>query len=273
MVGDKIKEARVLRNITQLQLSQLLDGISLTTISEWENNKTTPSFKNLGNLANKLNLKKEFFLSDDNAKIKDYDLDSEKSSNSVEKITGEPPYNNDGGKKEITAYIVEGGSPVFKFKLLRASAGNGVIVDDRDYEEYAMSENVLNMICNGHFLGKKLNQPWIDDNILMVKIEGDSMEPDIKEDSRAVIERGENIENGKIYLINHNNETKVKKLYRIDENTVLLVSTNEKYKPIEASLKNGDSIKLIGLYLGSIYVPKTKNNFDFEAYLNERRNK
>ncbi len=61
MFGDKLKELRKERNITQDELGKLC-GVAKTTISNWENNVTQPPLEIITKLAKYFNVTTDFLL-------------------------------------------------------------------------------------------------------------------------------------------------------------------------------------------------------------------
>jgi transcriptional regulator with XRE-family HTH domain len=63
-IGDRIRKARMRRNLTQPQLAELI-GVSKGTISMWETGVTTPKGANLLNVAACLKLRPGYVMSGD----------------------------------------------------------------------------------------------------------------------------------------------------------------------------------------------------------------
>lgn len=59
--GQRLVEAREARGLTSTSLAEML-GVSTTTISQYEHNKTSPSPEVMEQIADKLNIPKDFFL-------------------------------------------------------------------------------------------------------------------------------------------------------------------------------------------------------------------
>ena len=60
LLAEQIREAREAQNLTQNDVSAKL-GLSIQSISSWENGKALPSFKNLEQLALLTNREMDFF--------------------------------------------------------------------------------------------------------------------------------------------------------------------------------------------------------------------
>lgn len=67
MLGERIKEIRTAKNISQVQLAAAL-GVSKQSISNWENENIQPSVDMLVKLADTLCVSTDFLLSRDNRK-------------------------------------------------------------------------------------------------------------------------------------------------------------------------------------------------------------
>lgn len=61
MIGQRIKEARTLKGLSQEALGDLI-GVSKATISWYENNKRTPTLENFEKLIDVLNLNADYLL-------------------------------------------------------------------------------------------------------------------------------------------------------------------------------------------------------------------
>lgn len=72
MFGDKLKELRKLKNLTQDDIAEML-SVTNATISVWEGNKAQPSYEILTKLATYFNVTTDYLLGfnqDDQNKIK-----------------------------------------------------------------------------------------------------------------------------------------------------------------------------------------------------------
>lgn len=62
MIGEKIKELRVLSNLSQDELAKAL-YVSRQTISRWENNKTIPNMENIFQISDYFSVTSDYFVS------------------------------------------------------------------------------------------------------------------------------------------------------------------------------------------------------------------
>lgn len=74
VLGNRIKEARKNRHLTQEQMAKLI-GVSKVTVCYWENNAKKPSTKNLISLSKQLNTPLEYLIGNDNYVISENDTD------------------------------------------------------------------------------------------------------------------------------------------------------------------------------------------------------
>lgn len=76
-----------------------------------------------------------------------------------------------------------------------------------------------------------------------LKVKGDSMEPDFKENDTLICEQCQDVESGTICVIVINNEEAILKKLVKAQNGVILYSLNPKYEPMVFS--NNDNVKVI----------------------------
>lgn len=120
------------------------------------------------------------------------------------------------------------------------SAGGGSLESGGDVLDYfAFRQNWL--------LGK--GNP---DNMVLMKVHGDSMEPAICHGDMVLIDQGKTRLFGHaIYAVGVNEEIYVKQVETLPGNHLLLRSLNERYAPIEVDLRGdmADSVRIIGKVL------------------------
>lgn len=61
MFGDKLKELRISKNLSQDELGEIL-GVRKSSISNWETNKATPTYEILTKLAEYFNVTTDYLL-------------------------------------------------------------------------------------------------------------------------------------------------------------------------------------------------------------------
>jgi len=90
------------------------------------------------------------------------------------------------------------------------------------------------------------------DNMVLMKVHGDSMEPAICHGDMVLIDQGKTRLFGHaIYAVGVNEEIYVKQVETLPGNHLLLRSLNERYAPIEVDLRGdmADSVRIIGKVL------------------------
>lgn len=112
-----------------------------------------------------------------------------------------------------------------KISLLSTSAGTGDLLDDENFEEVEVFDPVPETADFGVYLN------------------GDSMEPQFKNDELVWIEKTDVLESGDIGLFYLDGKTYFKK-YRTGTSGTFLVSLNAKYAPIQVQEFN--SFKIFG---------------------------
>lgn len=87
------------------------------------------------------------------------------------------------------------------------------------------------------------------DNMVLMKVHGDSMEPDICHGDMVLIDQGKiRIYGHAIYAVGVNEEIYVKQVETLPGSRMILRSLNERYAPIEVDLRGdmADSVRIIG---------------------------
>lgn len=154
-----------------------------------------------------------------------------------------PKSNNEGdkdariiSKKDLKDYLNEDTISIPYFTDIAASAGGGCVNEDCQELEYLVMPKV--------FL-KDLNEKYIQ----AIRIIGDSMEPNIKNNSIIFVDTNDKDKlNNAVYVVNLAGEIYIKRLEFLGE-TVLLKSDNIIYNTIP--VKNSE-IKIIGKVKNSV---------------------
>ena len=214
MMGDKIKERRNELNLKQSELSALT-GIKATTISNYENNVSTPNEQNLFKLMEALKCDANFLFEWE---------ETEKISTTHAEIKYIKKYRSldDYGKKavkdlldteyercnfESTIIQVSFDLPISEYS---ASAGTGNWLE----EEYTERVKVLDTP-----LSRKAN--------IVIKVSGDSMEPLYSDGDKVLVKIQPDIEPGEIGIFIVDNEGYIKK-----KGNGELISVNPEYDNI-----------------------------------------
>jgi len=87
------------------------------------------------------------------------------------------------------------------------------------------------------------------ENMVLMKVYGDSMEPEIRHGDMVLVDQGKTrIFGHTMYAVGVNEEIYVKQIETLPGNRMLLRSLNERYDPIEVDLRGdmADSVRIIG---------------------------
>ncbi len=88
MLGDKIREIRLAKKISQVELAKILD-VTKQSVSNWENENIQPSIEMLSKIADAFNVSTDFLLSRDDRRYLDVTGVSEKSIQNLQSIIDE----------------------------------------------------------------------------------------------------------------------------------------------------------------------------------------
>lgn len=141
-----------------------------------------------------------------------------------------PATGDDGGEAAIDMALV----PLVRARL---AAGSGSLETDADVVSYFA-----------------FRQDWLcrkgDPNrMVLMKVFGDSMEPDIHHGDMVLVDQGHTqIYGHAIYAVGVNEEIYIKQIETLPGGRLVLRSLNERYAPIEINLRGdlGDSVRVIG---------------------------
>jgi phage repressor protein C with HTH and peptisase S24 domain len=107
---------------------------------------------------------------------------------------------------------------------------------------------------------------WLDrralkqENLAVITVKGDSMEPDLFDGDRIVIDRSHTqLDDGSIYAVHFSDGLFVKRIQRLPGDRILLISSNSRYSQINldrTDLVNdldGGSFKIVGRVVASMH--------------------
>lgn len=198
-VGDRIKKLRLANGLSQSDLAAAV-GISQPTLSHLEKTADA-STKFVEEFAQALNTTSEYLL----------------YGNNNHQIVG---YGSTAPQGMVAV-------PFFKDVIL--SAGNGGCVLD----EKGRDDSIL---FPESFFSRHGAQI---ENVICLKISGDSMEPKFEDGGIVTIDRGfDRIVDGLIYAINYLDHLYFKKINNIAPGKLLLSSENPIYRPLEADISD-----------------------------------
>ena len=213
MIGDKIKERRVQLGLKQSEISKAT-GIKTTTLSNYENNVSTPNEQNLYKLMDTLKCDANYLFEweeQDNINI---------SYSEKQKIIKYRELDDHGKQMVDTVLELEHNRCVASSEersiiylpksVLRASAGSGNWLDEQQLVTVAV-----------------LDTPAARKSNLIIEVDGDSMEPLYKNGDNVLVSTAAEVQIGDIGIFIADGNGYIKKL-----GEDRLVSVNPKYKDI-----------------------------------------
>ena len=241
--GEKIKEARKQKNLTQKQLADLI-GAAHNSISDWENNKNKPDPDTIELLCGALKITPNYLLASteddfspkEKLLIKKYRLISTRSPDGAvvvdtvldrEYAIAEKLREQKEQLEKVQRMDMEVSEELVPLRLWAyygkiACAGTGFYFDD------IPSDTVQAPDANADFI---------------IGVNGDSMEPDYSDGEKLYIKKVERINPGEVGIFTINNECFLKE-YGKDG----LVSRNKKYDDIPGN----EDVRLIGKVVGKV---------------------
>ncbi|MCT4608626.1 MAG: helix-turn-helix transcriptional regulator [Pelagimonas sp.] len=151
-------------------------------------------------------------------------------------------------RSSITPQEHEAFVPIPRFDV-EASAGTGSLV---------AGEEPLGVYT--------FRKSWLDrralkqENLAVITVKGDSMEPDLFDGDRIVIDRSHTqLDDGSIYAVHFSDGLFVKRIQRLPGDRILLISSNSRYSQINldrTDLVNdldGGSFKIVGRVVASMH--------------------
>lgn len=135
--------------------------------------------------------------------------------------------------------------PVTRFTV-DASAGHGSLVQDETGSgTYAY---------NRAFLDRRGLKP---NNLAVISVRGDSMEPDLHDGDLILIDRAEataaDIKEGRIYVVQYDGGLFVKRIQHAPGKRLMLTSSNPAYPPITVNEADLNGVQIIGRVVNSTH--------------------
>lgn len=236
MIGERMKQLRKNKKLTLEQLANDLNkkypntmNFNKGKLSKWENGKEEPKLSSIRILADYYGIAIDDFYATKNVNsLNDNKLSIEKIFNKLDGIRKEKVYFFAKKQLEQQNNIVKFPK---KIPLVGKVAANPSILE---YGDVNVEQGSFEHIPEG-----------ADCAIL---IQGDSMEPLIKDGEIVFYRRQEDIENGEIAIVEINGDgVTCKKVYfNVEEETIILKSINEKYQDREIS---DEDIRIVGKVL------------------------
>lgn len=215
-IGERIKHLRELKNITQTELAQIIGAKTYTTVSKWESNDNFPKGKDIKILADYFDVTSDYLLGLNNNKRNEITY----IYNQLEKPRQQKVYNfaeRQLEKQNETKVVRIYG---------KTAAGEPLTYGDDVIEEREVKHVPKHAEC-------------------ALVVQGDSMEPEIKDGSIVFYKQQENIENGEIGIVEIDGDgvTCKKVKFDYDNDKVVLQSLNDKYKDV---VLEGNRVRIIG---------------------------
>lgn len=232
-LGGRIKIARKALSMNQEDLAAAI-GCCKNTISRYENDKRIPDATDIQKLCDVLKISPERLLTGE----RDMRVEVEGATNSVP-AQSESQY--------PVVYAAENGEDLINVPLVGAklSAGVGSLQVEGDVESY--------FAFSSTFLHRKGNPQAM----VVMKVEGDSMSPEIRDEDMVLIDQSKtNIRLGRIYAVGFEDAIYLKRIDK-EPGKILLKSVNPAYQPIQINVngQEADSFRVIGqvLWVGREY--------------------
>ena len=230
-IGQRIRNLREMKNMTQTELSQSLGMKTYTTVSKWESDDNFPKGRDLKKLSELFGVSSDYLLG----------LNTNKNISSIETI-----YNQLEKPRQTKVYnfaeqqLEEQNSNVVQFPIQNnheevqayLSAGTGIL------NYYEADKDIVEVPADAP------EHDWI------FKIVGDSMKPLFDTGDIVYVDEfkqgTDTIQNGRIYVVEVDGEAYIKKVYVYEETkTLRLVSLNKDYIDLLFRFEDSD-IKFIG---------------------------
>lgn len=208
--NNRLKSLRIKQKVSQTAVAEH-PGVTRAAYNSWEKGKYIPNKKNLDELALYFNVETTYFESE-------YEI--------VNKYL---QLNEINQKKLLTMANELYVSQLYKYQVhAKLSAGLGnFYYEDYEFDTVYFDKDISYDIAS-----------WID---------GDSMEPKYHSGDVALIKKTGYDFDGLVYAVVYNEETYIKKVF-LEENTVRLVSINDNYKDIIASI---EEVNIVGVVTDS----------------------
>ena len=240
-LAQKIKLLRSENGWTQEDLAKK-SGVSIQSIKRYETgigeNITT---SNLEKIAKVFEVKKSYFLNDDESSLVVRKFDENLVRKSFVSPSNLKPQNKSNDNTEENGIIA-----VPYFEDTYASAGDGAI----NYEEAPTT-----LDFNESFLRGFLRISGDLSKVHIINAKGDSMEPTIANGELLFISTANagGVISGNIYVINYGGDVFVKRLEKNPiTRAVTLFSDNEKYEPIVIDGENLENCTIVGRVVAHI---------------------
>ena len=242
--GERLKEARTLRGLTQKQLAEKLN-IGSTTVTGYEKDNSEPNMLTISKIMEILEVDANFLFQDETRELYENEASPEEFENIIKKYRLIAEYSPDGAvvvdtvldreyaiaeklrerKEQIQKMDAEISSEIVPYPYLGkiACAGTGFYFDDIPTEI--------------------IKAPYMDGADVIIGVSGESMEPDYHNGEKLYVRKVEYLRNGDVGIFTIGNECFLKELGEGG-----LISRNKDYNDIPGDEK----VRLIGKVIGKV---------------------
>ena len=207
--GQRLKMVR--GNLSQAEFSKRL-GIPQVTLGNYERDRNEPKFETLKKICSLLGIRADWLL------------------------FGVGSMTDGADSQSLAKSVCDVDLIMVPMVEARLSAGTGSLQVDGDIERsYAFRSD---------FLHRKGNPA----NMVMMRVEGDSMEPEIMNDDVVLLDQSKkDIRAGRIFAVGFEDAIYLKRIDKLPGKLVLK-SVNPAYQPVELDIRgqNGDAFRVIG---------------------------
>lgn len=231
ILGNTIREIRILKKMTQKDLAQLT-GFKQNTISNHENGNRKLDEMDIKKYTEALKISPQDLFNYNCQSSSTLTLITETST----KLNEDRQLNVlDYAKKQLeiqnqVVHINEIREKLYPYKIKEKLAAASSLPDGYSYDS---DYNQTFTLYSDRLINKHYD--------IASQVIGDSMEPQYNDGDVVLIQKGYDNINGGIYAVDYNGKTYIKKVY-LDDNHFRLVSLNEKYKDIYIDLPIDEDI-------------------------------
>lgn len=224
--GEKLRKIRISLGLNQAEMARELE-VSDRTLRDYEKNKFTVNYDFLGRLIAKYNVNSEWLFKDEGRMFSDKENAFPKADLKTEVI----PEESNGEFYHVP------------FIKLKPKAGGGIIISDEDEAVEAVVKFAK------YWIKKCLACSPI--HLSAMNIEGDSMVPTLEHGDLVLIDKSKKQPTSGLYVIRIEDTLVVKRVHRLPEYKIEVISDNPAYKPFILDLKNDHENEIIGKVLWS----------------------
>ena len=224
--GEKLKKIRRALGLNQAEMAKELE-VSDRTLRDYEKNKFTVNYDFLGRLIARYNVNSEWIFKDEGRMFSDEESNLPEVKSKKEQILEEC--------SEDFYHV-----PYLK---LKPAAGGRITV----YDENAAIEAVV-----------KFKKYWIKNllfcspkDLTVMNVDGDSMEPTFSDGDLVLVDKSQNQAKSGIFVIRIEDTLVVKRVHRLPDYKIEVISDNSIYKPYILDLKNDHENEIVGKVLWS----------------------